>query len=179
MKNIEKEIGIPDAVSVEVNGRRISAKGKHGEIAREFNVAGIAFENTGKAIVIRAGDAKKKTEKIVNTVAAHIKNILNGAGSGFEYKLKVVYSHFPINVSVKGDRVEINNFTGEKKPRIAGIVGSTKVSVKGQMIDVEGPDKEAVGQTAANMEQATRISGKDRRVFQDGIYITSKPKGVK
>ena len=33
---------------------------------------------------------------------------------------------------------------------------------------------EHVGQTMANLEQATKIKGRDPRVFQDGIYLTSK-----
>ena len=48
------------------------------------------------------------------------------------------------------------------------------MKVKGQEIIVEGIDKEATGQTAANIEQATRITKWDRRVFQDGIYIVEK-----
>ena len=53
---------------------------------------------------------------------------------------------------------------------------NTKVEVKAADITVSGPDIEAVGQTAANMEQATKIRKHDRKVFQDGIYITKKPK---
>ena len=36
---------------------------------------------------------------------------------------------------------------------------------------MKGVDKEEVGQTALNIEQATRIKGKDPRVFQDGCYL--------
>jgi hypothetical protein len=54
------------------------------------------------------------------------------------------------------------------------ILPSVKVEVKKQEVIVSGIDIEAVGQTAANIEQATRITGKDSRVFQDGIYIVEK-----
>ena len=46
--------------------------------------------------------------------------------------------------------------------------------IKGDIIIVEGIDKELAGQTAARIEQSTRITNKDRRVFQDGCYITDK-----
>jgi len=88
--------------------------------------------------------------------------------------MKVVYAHFPINVSVEGKLVVIKNFAGEKTPRHAHIFGDVKVDVKGQDIVLKGLDREEVGQTAANIETATKIRRKDIRVFQDGVYITSK-----
>ena len=39
---------------------------------------------------------------------------------------------------------------------------------------VIGIDKEGVGQFSGHLEAITRISGYDKRVFQDGIYITEK-----
>ncbi len=45
---------------------------------------------------------------------------------------------------------------------------------KGDSVTIEGNDREAVGQTAANLERATVVKGRDIRVFQDGIYLVSK-----
>jgi large subunit ribosomal protein L6 len=49
------------------------------------------------------------------------------------------------------------------------------VDIDGEQITLHGPDIEAVGQTAADIEQLTRVTDKDSRVFQDGAYITNKP----
>ncbi len=76
---------------------------------------------------------------------------------------------------MQGERVLIENFMGENYPRTARIVGGASVDVSGEEVVVTGADKEAAGQTAANLEQATRIRGKDPRVFQDGVYIVEKP----
>ncbi len=111
---------------------------------------------------------------MLGTIIAHTRNMIKGLKEGYSYKLKVVYTHFPISVKVEGDKVVITNFLGEKTPRVAKILGDTKVQVNGQEIIVSGSDKELVGQTAANIETATKISKKDRRVFQDGIYIVSR-----
>ena len=120
-------------------------------------------------------DLPRKREKaLVGTWEAHVKNMLKGVTQGFTYRMKLVYAHFPVKVSVKGDQVIIDNFVGEKSPRKARIVEGTKVSVKGDQIIIEGVDKEKVGQTMANIEQATRIKGYDPRVFQDGIYLISR-----
>ena len=50
-----------------------------------------------------------------------------------------------------------------------------EVEVKNKVdVIVTGADIEKVGQTAANIERACRIRKRDRRVFQDGIYIVAK-----
>ena len=110
----------------------------------------------------------------MGTFRSHITNMIIGVTAGFEYKMKIVYSHFPVKTSVKGDKFVIENFLGEKYPRSASILGDTKISTKGDEVVLTGSDKEHVGQTAANIEQITRIKGYDPRVFQDGIYITQK-----
>ena len=97
-----------------------------------------------------------------------------GVTRGFTYEMKVVYSHFPIKATVKGSEFVIENFLGEKFPRRATILIGTKVEIQGDRVVLTGPDIEAVSQTAANIEQATKIKGFDPRVFQDGIYITKK-----
>jgi len=105
--------------------------------------------------------------------------MMSGVAYGFQYKLKLVYSHFPIQVKVEGRTISIDNFLGERKPRSARIMGESSVVVQGDELVVTGIDKEEVGQTAANIEQATRIKGRDPRVFQDGIYLVEKGLGAR
>jgi large subunit ribosomal protein L6 len=89
--------------------------------------------------------------------------------------MEVYYAHFPMQVRVEDGDVVIENFLGEKSPRRTPVRGDTEVEVDGETVLISGPDKEAVGQTAADIEQLTKVSGKDTRVFQDGVYITRKP----
>jgi large subunit ribosomal protein L6 len=88
--------------------------------------------------------------------------------------MKIVYAHFPMTVKVKGNLINIDNFLGERSPRVAKIMGDVKVSVKGEDVTITGINKEDVGQTMANIEQATKIKRRDPRVFQDGIYLVDK-----
>jgi len=89
--------------------------------------------------------------------------------------MEVFYSHFPMQVDVEGEEVVIENFLGEKAPRRTQIHGDTEVEIDGEQVRLDGPSIEDVGQTAADIEQLTRVTDKDVRVFQDGVYITQKP----
>ena len=119
-------------------------------------------------------NAAKKEKTMIGTYSAHIKNLLAGVKSGFDYKLKICSGHFPMTVAVEKNKVMINNFMGEKVPRSARIFLGVDVKVEGDTITVSGFDREKVGQSAANIELATRRPGFDKRIFQDGCYIVSK-----
>ncbi len=177
LKESTKEIvAMPKAVEFAVEGGKITVKGNGKENVREFSVRGISFKKVENGVEVEAKPASKKYIKSMKTIMGHISNMAKGVTDGYEYKMTVVYSHFPMNVAVKGNILEINNFTGEKKPRIANIVNGVTVAVKGKDVTLTGHNKEAVGQTAGNIEQTTRLRGKDRRIYQDGIYIVNKGK---
>jgi large subunit ribosomal protein L6 len=173
-------VKIPEGVEVTVEGDPISgyivkARGPLGENSKLLKFRDVFIEKNGSEIRIRTPKLKAKHKAIVGTFTAHVSNLIKGVKEGFEYKLKAVYAHFPMKIRVSGDEVIIENFLGETTPRKAKIVGRAKVEVRGQEIFVKGVDIEECGQTAANLERATKIRQKDRRVFQDGIYIVSKP----
>ena len=174
-------VEIPENVNVDLKGDTmqgytITAKGPKGENSRFLKFRGIYIEKEDSKIRIFTKEGKSRLKAMVGTFASHINNLIKGVVDGFEYKLKVVYAHFPVKVRVEGREVIIENFLGEKHPRKAKIVGRTEVEVKGNEIVVRGVDKEECGQTAANLEQATKIKNLDVRVFQDGIYIVEKPR---
>jgi len=168
-------VEIPAGVQAELAGNdvKVTASGKAN--SRHFRSTGIAMKKDGEKIEIWALSERRNVLAEAKSVATHIRNMFSGLSKPYEYKLEIVYSHFPMNIKVMDKVVEIYNLGGAKHPRKAKIVGDSKVTVKGKDISVTGQSKEAVGQTAANMEQATKIKGKDIRVFQDGIYITAKP----
>jgi large subunit ribosomal protein L6 len=171
---IEERIPVPGGVKAEWKDGTLGVTAKGRSLRRTFRHPRVALELTGSSILIRAEYPRKQEKALVGTWAAHVRNMLLGVTQGWRYEMKVVFSHFPVKVSVKGQRVLIENFLGEKHPRGADILGDTKVEVNGDAILLTGTDLEAVSQTAARIEQATRIRGFDPRIFQDGIYITKK-----
>jgi len=173
-KEIFQKIEIPEGVEVDVNGSMIIVKGKEGENKRNFDLAGLTFEKQGNTILIGHKKSTKKEKKMINTITAHIRNMIKGVQKKFEYKLKVVFSHFPITVEMKGREVLIKNFLGEKTPRKTKVPEGVEVNIDKDIITIDSTDRELAGKAAANFEIATRIRMRDRRVFQDGIFITSK-----
>ncbi|MCD6402879.1 MAG: 50S ribosomal protein L6 [Candidatus Aenigmarchaeota archaeon] len=176
---VSKEIEIPEGVSVHVDGKKVIVEGEKGRLERTFKYFwDIKIEKTDNKVVISSPEDRRKVKAMVGTIAAHIRNMIKGVTKGFTYRMKIVYTHFPITVKVDGDRVVIQNFLGERTNRIAKIMGDVKVEVKGDEVIIKGINLEDVAQTAANIEQACRITKFDRRIFQDGIYIASKEEGM-
>ncbi len=173
-ETVEKTLELPQGFTAEANGTSFVVKGNGKEASRQFKAIGISLKQENGSVAVVGRPASKRMNALVKTVASHIKNMVEGLGNDYSYKLSVVYSHFPMNVAVKGNVVEISNFVGEKKARTAKILPGVQVSVKGKDILVKSHDKYAAGQTAANIESATRVRGKDRRIYQDGVFIVEK-----
>ena len=178
MVEASKSIEVPDGVDVKVEGRVVTVNGERGELTRDYSHAPIYIHLEGKTITVRANWPRKKEAALVGTICSHIQNMVTGVTKGFTYKLKIVFSHFPISVKVREKTVAIENFTGERSPRITKIMGDTKVIVKDEDVIVQGTSIEDVSQTAANIQNATKIKKKDPRVFLDGIYIYERHEGM-
>ncbi|MEM2937431.1 MAG: 50S ribosomal protein L6 [Candidatus Bathyarchaeia archaeon] len=175
---VSKVIQVPEDVEVTLEGKKVTVKGAKGTLTRDFSQAPISIELQGKNIRVWANWPRKKESALVGTVYAHIKNMITGVRKGFTCRLKIVFSHFPISVKVQDKTVLIENFTGERSARKAKIVGDAKVKVLGEDIIVQGVNLEDVTQTAANIEQATKVKRKDPRVFLDGIYLYERSEGM-
>ena len=174
----ERIIKIPENVTVSYEGGVFTVKGPLGELRKDLSHAGVKIGISKDEIRVWAEWVGRRGKALVGTVASHLKNMIIGVTEGFTYKLKIVSSHFPITVKVSDGNVYIENFIGERKPRVAKIVGNVKVKVEGDDVIVQGLDIEEVSQTAANIQQATKIKKKDPRVFLDGIYVYEKTRGM-
>ncbi len=173
-KELFQNIEIPEGIDVNIEGSTLIVKGKEGENKRTFNINKLDFEKKDNKIIIGSKNATKREKKLMNTITAHIKNMFKGVQKKFEYKLKICFSHFPITVEIKEREALIKNFLGEKIPRKTKIPAGVDTKIDKDIITVISHDKEAAGQAAANFETATKIRKKDRRIFQDGIFITNK-----
>eukprot|EP00428_Durinskia_dybowskii_P033149 CAMPEP_0170271134 /NCGR_PEP_ID=MMETSP0116_2-20130129/35514_1 /TAXON_ID=400756 /ORGANISM="Durinskia baltica, Strain CSIRO CS-38" /LENGTH=206 /DNA_ID=CAMNT_0010522331 /DNA_START=92 /DNA_END=712 /DNA_ORIENTATION=- len=193
-----RTVEIPEGVEVSVKARVVTVKGKLGELVRDFKhmpmelrvVKGAEIADESAApegeeqdiadkdfVKVDLWFANRKQLACVRTVCSHIENMIVGVTRGFIYKLRFVYSHFPINVTLNGNNIEIRNFVGERRVRKVKLLDGVKYirsdDVKDE-IQLQGIDITKVSLNAAQIQQNTNIRNKDLRKFLDGIYVSEK-----
>jgi len=173
-QSLIEEISIPEGISIVVDNKTIIIKNGGLEFKRTFNIKNINFEIENSRLRIKSTGATKREYKNIRTIRAHILNMIKGIKEPFVYKLKICSSHFPMKITIKGDIFRVENFLGEHHPRELRIKDGVNVKVDGSLIIVESHDKEKAGQVASDIERLTFIKDKDRRIFQDGIFVIEK-----
>lgn len=178
---IKEEIEIPKGVEVTLDeSHHITVKGPNGKVTKDFShIRGIIIEIKDNKILFSSHFPKSGTVALTKTVFNIVRNLITGVQTNYKYICKVCYSHFPCNVEVKHDKMELHvvNFLGERAPRVTKYSENVDIEVKGDDVILSGPDKEALGQTAANLQKCCRIRKKDPRVFQDGVYLYKRLSG--
>jgi large subunit ribosomal protein L6 len=178
-EEIMAQVEAPASVKLTKEGNTLVAKGKLGTVKKDFTKLPATITLDGNKVTIKPYGKRKRDLAVTNTARSIIQSMVKGVEKGYTYKLKVIFAHFPISVKVKGKEIHVENFFGERSPRVAQIVGdATKVNVAGEDVLIQGPSLEDVSQTAANVELATRIKDKDQRVFLDGLYVYSREDGI-
>lgn len=169
-----EKLEIPQGVQVTVDNMTVGVKGKNGEVKRTLIATQLKMVVEGTTMTFTTQGMSKKEKRGLFTAMAHVKNMLKGASEGHMYRLKICSGHFPMTVSVTGTELVVKNFLGEKYPRKLLLHKEAKVKVDGDSIVIESADKEIAGRIAAQIEHLTDARGKDRRIFQDGIYAIVK-----
>ncbi len=181
---LREELEVPQGVNVEIRQQKyntiVKVRGPLGEVEKNFGYIPILIQHADSKLVLETFFAKKWEKALIGTIAARIRNMILGVTKGWRYKLKIVYSHFPIMVKVQGNKLVIENFLGRKDKIVLEIPRGVKVQVTKDDIIVEGVDRDVVSQFAANIEEATTLRGEDRPCphgreggpgVLDGIYV--------
>lgn len=173
-EKITKDLELPDSVSASLNDRLLLIKGPKGEIKRPLKQRNISIKIDNKKILLESRQGTKEDKKLIGSLTAHIKNMLKGALQGHVYTLKICSGHFPMNLSISGNKLIVKNFLGEKVPRVLQLKEGADVKIEGDLIYITSASKEIAGQMSADIEQLTRRPGYDSRIFQDGIYLVNR-----
>jgi large subunit ribosomal protein L9e len=174
MKYLLKSDGVTfdeSKITVTAKNRSVTVKGPRGTLTKNFRHLDVDINVMGDKVKVDCWFASRKAASLVKTVCAHISNLMMGVTRGFEYHLKVVYAHFPVNTMVTADKraVEIRNFLGEKRVRRINMLEASK-----DELILAGNDLELVSLSAALISQSCTVRNKDIRKFLDGIYVSEK-----
>ncbi|ORX91855.1 large subunit ribosomal protein L9e, variant [Basidiobolus meristosporus CBS 931.73] len=182
MKDIykEEELTIPEGVTLDIKARVVRVKGPRGTLSKDFHHVNMEIKKVGaNKVRLSVWHGARKHVACLRTIASLIQNMIVGVTKGFEYKMRFVYAHFPINVNISDDKkiVEIRNFLGEKVIRrvkmLEGVTITHSEAQKDEII-LSGNSLENVSQSAASIQQSTLAKNKDIRKFLDGIYVSEK-----
>jgi len=174
----EFSLSVPENVKVSLTKKMLCVEGPLGKTRKDFKKIPIDLQVNGKNVIIKSLGTRKKDYAIFNTAKSIIKTLIEGVQKGYTFKMKIVYAHFPITVKVKDENILVENFQGERAPRVSKIRGDTKVVTKGDDVILTGSVLTDVAQTAASLQQNTKVKNKDHRVFLDGIYLFEKSPGI-
>ncbi len=173
MKNgLREEVEIPQDVEVSIKNNEVEMKKGDKEVKKKFY--NVIVEKKENKIIVRTKRKTKREVRLIKTVIAHLKNLFRGVGEGFKYKLQICSVHFPMTVNIQDKEVIVKNFLGETSERKTKILPNVEVKVDKDIIIINSSDKEAAGQTAANIEKIAQVRNKDKRIFQDGIFMIEK-----
>merc|ERR1712199_5001 len=178
--NAKSIVKIPDGVTVEVKSRVVKVSGPRGNLQKSFRHMSIDIcMPDAKSVAVEKWFAGSKELSCLKTTCSHIENMIKGVTQGFQYRMKMVYAHFPTNVQIAsgGKSLDIVNFIGQKVKFHVDALDGVKVerdpSVNTEII-IYGNDIENVSRTCALISQSCAIKNKDIRKFLDGIYVSGK-----
>ena len=114
-----EELTIPEGVTVDVKSRLITVTGPRGTIKkniRHVNMDIQLVKGKDNKVTLAVWQGGRKHNACLRTIKSLISNMIIGVTKGFQYKMRAVYAHFPINCIIQdnGAAVEIRNFLGEK-----------------------------------------------------------------
>ena len=101
----DQRIEIPSECQVSLEGKTITVTGPKGTLERSFPEPQTTIKIEGNELITSTHVSRKRAKALVGTVIAHVRNMMLGVRLGYEYEMKIVYSHFPINVEQQGDKI--------------------------------------------------------------------------
>jgi large subunit ribosomal protein L6 len=175
IKEINRSVQIPQGTEIELTSGKLVVKKNGKTITKKIPFSNkLSIKKEGNEVKIDCKKPTRRESALAGTTEAHVRNAIDGLENEYIYRLEICNVHFPMTVKIEGKKLMIKNFLGEKLDRIANILEEVDAKIQGNIVELKSSNKDAVGQSAANIELATKVRNRDRRVFQDGIYLIEK-----
>jgi large subunit ribosomal protein L6 len=138
-------VKIPPKVEVTLSGGEISIKGPLGSLSRRFGNA-VAIEKSGDTLTFKA--SSEEANAMHGTVRALVAGMVKGVTEGYEKRLALVGVGY--RAQAAGDKLNLS--LGFSHPVVHKMPKGVKVETPQQTeIVIKGPDKQQVGQVAAEI----------------------------
>ena len=170
MKYILKteKIVIPKGVKVESKARVVTVTGPKGTLKKSFKHI--------KAEIEVKKEENEHTKEVEDVVRVNI-YMNKGVTSGFRYKMHEVHKHFPIDLQVKDNAVNVIKYLGQRDIKVIPLpegVTCTKNPKNPSELWFDGIDCDVLGCTCSKVFQSCYPKNKDIRKFLDGVFISDR-----
>jgi len=139
-------VNIPEKVEVKIDNGVVTAKGPKGTLSSKLN-ANVIAEMTGKVINVKPKDESTTARAQWGTARTQLNNMVVGVSTGFVRSLE--FNGVGYKASVSGSTLNLSLGYSHTIDYVlpAGITAKVNKNV----IDIEGANKELVGQVAAKV----------------------------
>jgi large subunit ribosomal protein L6 len=165
-------VALPTGVEVKVEAGEVFVSGPKGKLRQRILADVVEVSMTdGKVVVARKGDAKmhRSAHGLTRTLIA---NMVQGVSKGFRKSLEITGVGY--RVAKSGERLNLS--LGYSHPVVYEAPTGVALSVEGQTkIHVDGIDKQAVGQVAAEIRRLRKPEPyKGKGIRYEGERIRKK-----
>jgi large subunit ribosomal protein L6 len=109
-------LDLPEGVAAIFENGQLTVKGPLGKVEQDFSKIPVGIKISHGKIEVATTGSRRTDNAVLNTARSLLRNAIEGVKFGYEYKLKVIFAHFPVTVKVQGKNVLIENFYGERSP---------------------------------------------------------------
>lgn len=168
----KQPIALPSSVEATFADNVLTIKGPNGTLSRTMKDDVVAIDVRDGEIGVAPQDPNDNhAQALWGTYGSHIRNMITGVTEGFSKVLEIEGVGY--RAEVRGDTLVLN--VGYSHPVELPLPDGVNVNVEKNVITVTGPNKETLGQFAANI-RATRppepYNGKG--IHYQGEYIIRK-----
>ena len=171
MSRIGKQaIPVPSGVDVEVDGQAVSVKGPRGELSQSFHPQMSIVRDNGSIVVERPSDSSEH-KALHGLTRSLINNMVTGVNEGYEKVLDLVGVGY--RVAQSGDGITLSVMLSHQV-QIDPPEGIALVVEGNNRIRVQGIDKQAVGQLAAEIRKVRPpnvYTGKGIRYANEAVHL--------
>ena len=140
-------VALPQGVELAITADQIQVKGANGTLKLATSALVTVKNEAGKVTFVPANDSAE-ADAMSGTLRALVANMVNGVTKGFEKKLTLVGVGF--RAQAQGQKLSLQ--IGYSHPVVKDMPAGVKVATPTQTeIVISGPDRQAVGQVAAEV----------------------------